>query len=185
MPGVVLFPVPPLATGKTPATSDVFKSTASVVEPVPINLFDSTVPPPKAIVAPDPTVIVAVVFVPDEIRLKGTVAIDETMPTHCVPLKYSNLCVSRLYITKPVAGLEIAFLWVVVNRGTRKPCEVEYNSKIAELSGVVVPIPTFCCENNSWQVNTPANQISNTKSTFVLSISIYTKNHTNLFKTFI
>ncbi len=79
-------PVPPLEIGNKPATSEVAKSTASVVEPVPSKTFASIVPPPNKIEEPEPTVIVAVEFVPVEIKLKGTEASEETTATHWVPL---------------------------------------------------------------------------------------------------
>jgi hypothetical protein len=60
----VVPPVPPFATGKTPETSAVARSTASLVEPVDLNVVASMEPPAARIEAPLPTDIAALTFVP-------------------------------------------------------------------------------------------------------------------------
>jgi hypothetical protein len=54
----------------------------------------------------------------------------------------SKLLVVVLKIIKPVAGLAMAFLSVVVIRGGNKPFEVLFRSNTADAAGVAVPIPT-------------------------------------------
>jgi hypothetical protein len=50
---------------------------------------------------------------------------------------------------RPAAGALMAFICAVVMRGISKPCVVELRSRMALLSGVVVPMAT--CAWPLWQ----------------------------------
>ncbi|MCE7936096.1 MAG: hypothetical protein DYG96_16100 [Chlorobi bacterium CHB2] len=60
-----------------------------------------------------------------------------------VPMLNSIVFESVLKIINPVAGLTIAFRSAVVSRGIRKPAVVVDRSRIADLSGAMVPIPMW------------------------------------------
>jgi hypothetical protein len=52
----------------------------------------------------------------------------------------------------------MAVRWAVVSLGIRMPLSVAVRSRMAELSGVAVPMPTFCCAfacRNNTQIRAP------------------------------
>ncbi len=144
--------VPPLATGRTPETSAVAKSTAFVAEPLPLKTDDSTMPDPESrIDAPVPTVIVAAVLAPVVIEEKGIPDCEERIGTQTgaaeVPALYSKRLFVVLKIRSPLAGLGIPARSPSVIRGARKPMLLAESSRIADWSGVAMPTPMFCtCE---------------------------------------
>jgi hypothetical protein len=64
--------------------------------------------------------------------------------TQAALFRISKLLVVVLKMTKPVAGVVMAFLSVVVILGGNNPFEVLLKSNRADAAGEVVPIPTFC-----------------------------------------
>jgi hypothetical protein len=63
---------------------------------------------------------------------------------------------------RPAAGFAIALRCTMVIRGGKKPLVVDVTSNLAEESGIVVPMPTFCAD--------PINEKLKTKR---LSINLY------------
>jgi hypothetical protein len=64
--------------------------------------------------------------------------------TQTALFRISKLLVVVLKMTKPVAGVVMAFLSVVVILGGYNLFEVLLKSNRADAAGVAVPIPTFC-----------------------------------------
>jgi hypothetical protein len=57
------------------------------------------------------------------------------------------------YTNRPIAGVAMAKRSVVVIRGAKKPLFVVVKSKMAETSGVFVPMPTLFCAANCVATN--------------------------------
>jgi hypothetical protein len=92
-----------------------------------------------------------------------------TRGTQITPLKYQNSSKSVSYTIKPVAGVGMATRWAVVTRGIRIPLLVAVRSNMAELCGVFVPIPTFCCaKSGNWdRMRNTTNGSALTKKCFI------------------
>jgi hypothetical protein len=119
--GVAVEFVPPLAIGTVPDTSAVAKSMALVVEPLPIYWFAVNVPVPVAAsVAPLPTIIDALVFVPLVIELNasvdaGVVHVGVPAPFEVstwpdVPAAVKSYAVPVPYTTAPAVGVAVEFV---------------------------------------------------------------------------